>query len=239
VISYLADAVDSLAAVEHLVFRKKLCTLAELREAVEHDWDGFEKLRRTALARAPKWGNNDDRADRFGVELAELSSELLFRLPNGRGGTFFPSLYGQLVVEIGALIGALPSGRRAGEPVSKNMDGCISMDRNGITALMNSVLKVDMTRQPCGTCLDLMLHPSSVAGEEGIRNLVTLIRAFIAQGGSGLQFNIFDAETLRDARRNPEKYANLQVRVCGWNVRFTDLTPEAQETFIRQAENPA
>lgn len=239
VISYLADAVDSLAAVEHLVFREKLCTLAELRDAVERDWNGFEKLRRTALARAPKWGNNDDRADRFGVELSDLTSELLFRLPNGRGGTFFPSLYGQLVVEIGALVGALPSGRRAGEPVSKNMDACLSMDRNGITALMNSVLKVDMTGQPCGTCLDLMLHPSSVKGEEGIRNMVTLIRVFIAQGGSGLQFNIFDAETLRDARRNPEKYANLQVRVCGWNVRFTDLTPEAQETFIRQAENPA
>lgn len=239
VISYLADAVDSLAAIEYLVFREKLCTLDELRAAAAADWQGWETLRRTALTRAPKWGNHDDRADRFGVEIAELCSKLLFRRPNGRGGTFFPSLYGQMVVESGALIGALPSGRRAGEPVSKNMDACIGMDRNGVTALMNSVLKVDMTGHPCGTCLDLMLHPSSVAGEEGIRNLVTLIRVFIAQGGSGLQFNIFDAETLRDARRNPEKYSNLQVRVCGWNVRFTDLAPEAQETFIRQAENPA
>ena len=239
VVAYLADAVDSLAAVEYLVFQEKHCTFAELRTALERNWHGFEKLQRIAKLRAPKWGNNDDRADRFGVEIAEYCSALIAKLPNGRGGFHFPSIYGQMVVEHGALIGALPSGRAAGEPVAKNMDAAIAMDRNGITALMNSVLKVDMTGYPCGTCLDLMLHPSSVTGDEGIRNLITLIRTFIKRGGSGLQFNIFDAETLRDARKHPDKYSTLQVRVCGWNVRFTDLTPEAQETFIRQAENPA
>ena len=104
---------------------------------------------------------------------------------------------------------------------------------------MNSVLKLDFSAFPCGTCLDLMLHPSAVRGEEGIEVLTAIIRAFIAAGGSGLQFNIFDAETLRDAQRHPEKYTNLQVRVCGWNVRFTDLRPEEQNTFIAQAENIA
>ena len=72
-----------------------------------------------------------------------------------------------------------------------------------------------------------------------IDSLVSLIRTFIAYGGSGIQFNIFDASVLRDAQLHPEKYANLQVRVCGWNVRFTDLDPEAQETFIHQAETIA
>ena len=123
--------------------------------------------------------------------------------------------------------------------MSKNMDACIGMDRNGITGLMDSVLKVDMRQFPCGTCLDIMLHPTSVRGEEGIKILVSLIRSFVAHGGSGIQFNIFDAKVLRDAQVHPEKYANLQVRVCGWNVRFTDLAPEAQETFIRQAESIA
>ena len=167
---------------------------------------------------------------------AKKISELLFKLPNGRGGFYFPSLYGQLVVERGKDVGALPSGRLAGEPMSKNMDAVIGMDRNGITALMESVLKVDMRQFPCGTCLDIMLHPTSVRGDEGIKILVSLIRTFIAHGGSGIQFNIFDASVLRDAQVHPEKYENLQVRVCGWNVRFTDLAPEAQETFIREAE---
>ncbi|MBR4220149.1 MAG: hypothetical protein IKR81_03270 [Victivallales bacterium] len=183
-----------------------------------------------------KWGNNNPRTDELAVEITAYISKLLFTLPNGRGGTFFPSIYGQHVVETGKVVGAFPSGRLAGEPMSKNMDAVIGMDKNGITALMDSVLKVDMRQFPCGTCLDIMLHPTSVRGDEGIKVLTSIIRTFIAHGGSGIQFNIFDAAVLRDAQVHPEKYENLQVRVCGWNVRFNDLTPEAQETFIRQAE---
>lgn len=236
VVSYFADAVDSLAAIEYLVYQEKICTLAELRRALAADWQGYEHLRLIAQSRAPKWGNNDDRADSMGVEIANIIAPFLSGLDNGRGGKIFPSLYGQLVVERGEKTAALPSGRPAGEPMSKNMCACVSMDRNGVTALMNSVLKIDMSQYPCGTCLDLMLHPSAVAGAEGIANIAAVIRTFIAKGGSGLQFNIFDASTLRDAQKHPEKYHNLQVRVCGWNVRFTDLTPQAQETFIAQAE---
>ena len=236
VVSYLADAVDSLEAVRYLVYEKKLCTLAELRQILKDNWQGHEKLRSEVLRKPAKWGNNDPRTDELAVEIAAFTSDLLSHLPNGRGGFFFPSLYGQMVVENGREIGALPSGRLAGEPMSKNMDSVIGMDKNGITALMDSVLKVDMRQFPCGTCLDIMLHPTSVRGDEGIGILVLLIRTFIAHGGSGIQFNIFDATVLRDAQAHPEKYANLQVRVCGWNVRFTDLEPAAQETFIRQAE---
>ena len=236
VVSYLADAVDSLSAVRYLVYEKKLCTLAELRQILKDNWQGHEKLRNEVLRQPAKWGNNDPRVDDLAVEIAAFTSDILFHLPNGRGGYFYPSLYGQMVVENGKKIGALPSGRLAGEPASKNMDAVIGMDKNGITALMDSVLKVDMRQFPCGTCLDIMLHPTSVRGDEGIGILVSLIRTFVAHGGSGIQFNIFDAGVLRDAQVHPEKYANLQVRVCGWNVRFTDLDPEAQETFIRQAE---
>ena len=236
VISYLADAVDSLEAVRYLVYEEKLCTLSELRKILKDNWQGHEKLRMTVLQKTAKWGNNNPRTDDLAVEIAAFASKILFKLPNGRGGFFYPSLYGQLVVEKGKLIGALPSGRLAGEPMSKNMDAVIGMDRNGITALMDSVLKVDMRQFPCGTCLDIMLHPTAVQGDEGIQILVSIIRTFITHGGSGIQFNIFDAAVLRDAQIHPEKYANLQVRVCGWNVRFTDLTKEAQETFIRQAE---
>ena len=236
VISYLADAVDSLEAIRYLVYETKRCTLSELRQIVKDNWQGHEKLRAEVLRKPAKWGNNDPRADELAVELVSFAAAELAHLPNGRGGHFFPSLYGQLVVEFGRKFGALPSGRLAGEPMSKNVDSVIGMDRHGITALMDSVLKVDMRQFPCGTCLDIMLHPTSVRGDEGIKVLVSLIRTFIAHGGSGIQFNIFDAAILRDAQAHPEKYENLQVRVCGWNVRFNDLEPDAQNTFIRQAE---
>ncbi len=236
VCSYFADAVDSLEAVRYMVYEKKLCTLTELRNILQDNWKGHERLRSGVMRQPAKWGNNNPETDALGVELASFVSRLLSNLPNGRGGYFYPSLYGQLVVERGKEVGALPSGRLAGEPMSKNMDAVIGMDRNGITALMDSVLKVDMRQFPCGTCLDIMLHPTSVRGDDGIQILVSIIRTFIAHGGSGIQFNIFDANILRDAQAHPEKYENLQVRVCGWNVKFTDLTPEAQETFIRQAD---
>ena len=239
VASYFADVVDSLEAVRYLVYEKKLCTLSELDQILKDNWQGHEKLRAKVLREPAKWGNNDPRTDALGKEIASFVSDLLFHLPNGRGGFFYPALFGQMVVENGEEFGAFPSGRLAKEPLSKNMCSAIGMDRNGITALMESVLKVDMRQFPNGTCLDIMLHPTSVKGEEGLKILVSLIRSFIAHGGSGIQFNIFDAAILRDAQKHPEKYENLQVRVCGWNVRFTDLAPEAQETFIRQAEQIA
>ncbi len=235
-VCFIADFVDSLEAIRYMVYEQKLCTLQELRQILKDNWQGHERLRAIVMRRASKWGNNDPRTDELAAEFASFISEQLSHQPNGRGGYFHPGLYGQLVVETGRKFGALPSGRLAGEPMSKNMDSVIGMDRNGVTGLMDSVLKVDMSQFPNGTCLDLMLHPTSVRGDEGIGILVSLIRTFIAHGGSGIQFNIFDANILRDAQKHPEKYENLQVRVCGWNVRFTDLTPEAQDTFIRQAE---
>ncbi len=235
-VSQLADAVDSLTAIDYLVYQKKFCTFAELKKALAANWQGFEQLQLIAKNCPPKWGNNDDQADAIAVEIARFSAPLLNHTPNARGGNFFASIYGQHVVQTGSRLGASPDGRNAGEPVAKNMDACLGMDRSGITALMNSVLKIDMTDYPCGTCLDLLLHPSTVSGEGGTRTLVCLIRAFLSKGGSGLQFNIFAADTLKAAQIHPERYRNLQVRVCGWNARFVDLSTAEQNTFIKQAE---
>ena len=101
--------------------------------------------------------------------------------------------------------------------------------------MINSVTKIDLGRFPNGTVLDVMLHPTAVGGGEGMHTILALIRGHFAQGGMAIQFNIFDAETLREAQRQPEKYANLQVRVCGWNVRFANLTAEEQNMFIAKA----
>ena len=236
VVSHLADCADSLAAIRELVYDRKLCTLPELKVALDADWRGYEKLRLAALRQCPKWGNNDPRVDKLALTVATEAAHALTRLETGRGGRITPSLYGQLVVEHGSKVGALPSGRRSGEPMSKNLDACVSMDRNGLTGLLNSTLKVDVADWPCGVCVDAMLHPSSVRGEEGISILADLIAVYIEHGGSGLQFNIFDAAMLRDAQTHPERYETLQVRVCGWNARFNDLSPESQATFIAQAE---
>lgn len=236
VVSYTAEVTDALAAVNYLVYQQRLCTLDELRQACRDNWQGHEHLQKIALRKAPKYGNNDDQADAIAVAVAKTAADTLNTLPNARNGHFFASIYGQGVVAHGKTIGALPNGRLAGTPVSKNMDACIGMDRHGITSLMNTVLKIDMRDFACGTCLDLMLHPSAVHGHQGCQTIVDIIQTFIQRGGSGLQFNIFDASVLREAQKHPEQYQQLQVRVCGWNSRFIDLSPAEQETFIRQAD---
>lgn len=233
----IGSAADSLAAVKTLVFDRKLCTMKELREALEADWQGYDRLRFEALHRTPKWGNNDPEADRLARKLTDFAARLINHTPNARGGTFQMGLWSiDLNFPMGARTGALPDGRRAGEPLSKNTCSAVGMDRNGVTALIQSLGKLDHTEFPDGSVLDVMLHPSAVSGSDGAQLLVDLIRTCFKLGGLAIQFNIFNAETLRDAQREPEKYANLQVRVCGWNARFIDLSREAQDAFIAQAE---
>jgi len=140
-------------------------------------------------------------------------------------------------IKFGKTTGALPDGRLAEEPLSKNLNAVTGMDREGVTALINSVTAIDFTRYPNGSVLDLLLHPSAVRGEEGLEAMIGLVRAYFAQGGFAVQFNIFDADTLREAREHPERHANLQVRVCGWNVHFVNLSDTEQEMFIAQAEH--
>jgi formate C-acetyltransferase len=113
------------------------------------------------------------------------------------------------------------------------------MDKKGVTSLINSVTKIDLAQFPNGTVLDIMLHPTVVKGSEGIQTICSIIQSHFAQGGMAIQFNIFDARELRNAQQQPEKFGNLQVRVCGWNARFVDLSPEEQEIFITKAEEVA
>ena len=233
----IANAVDSLAVIRQLVYEERCCTLAELKAALAANWKDHEELRRHALNRVPKWGNNDDRVDRLAVQISAFLGERINREPNARGGVFQAALYGIIVAakDFGKHTGALPDGRLAGEPLTMNTGATPGMDKDGVTSLVNSVTKMNLSLFPNGTVLDIMLHPSAMRGEGGVEALRGIVRGHFAQGGMAIQFNIFDANVLRDAKRHPEKYANLQVRVCGWSVRFRDLAPEEQDIFIAKA----
>jgi len=172
------------------------------------------------------------------VQITNFLGSRINHEPNARGGVFQAALYGIIgtVGSYGKQTGALPDGRRAGEPLTMNTGATVGMDQGGVTSLINSVTKIDLAQFPNGTVLDVMLHPSVAGGPEGLATIAAIIRSHFAQGGMALQFNIFDANLLRDAREHPEQYANLQVRLCGWNVRFVDLGPDEQEMLIVKAE---
>ena len=105
-----------------------------------------------------------------------------------------------------------------------------------MTGLINSVTKLDYTLTPNGSVLDLHLHPTAVSGEEGIDIMIALLKTYLKKGGFGVHINVTDPKTLKKAQKEPEKYKNLQVRLCGWNVYFTDLDTQMQNNLIRSME---
>lgn len=233
----LGTTADCLMMVKKHVFDLKDCTMAELRDALKADWVGYEALYQRMYSDPDKYGNNLDEPDAFAVELANNMIRRVTGRKNSRGSQFvchFETI--DRCFRSGRVTGATPDGRKARTAYSKNLNAAFGQDRNGLTAMMLSACKLDMTLMPMGAPVDFMLHPSATKGEEGLEAMVQLLRAFLRMGGYALQGNVLDAEMLRDAQKRPELYKNLQVRVSGWNWNFVDMEKDYQDLFIRQAE---
>ena len=185
-------------------------------------------------------GNGDPEADRYAAALGHFLGAKLNLRPNARGGFYEASGHSaRTFIRLGEKTGATPDGRRAGEEMSKNISPAMGADVNGVTALIHSATAIDSIDLPGDFPLDVMMHPATVQGEEGLAAMRALLHTYMDRHGIAIHFNIFDAAVLEDAQRNPEKYTGLQVRVCGWNVRFNDLSPKEQDAYIERARNIA
>ena len=233
----IATLVDSILAVKNVVFDRKLVTMAGLTEILKNNWQDAEKLRLVCKNTGIKYGNNHPEADRLAKELVDLAAGLVNGRENGRGGVF---RWGQFSVNIRSIFGekcaATPDGRYFGEALSKNAVASIGQDKGGVTALLASVLKLDASRIPDGCVADVVLHSSAVKDEEGMCAFEALLTTFMAGGGGSIHFNVLSPEVLLKAQAEPEKYRNLQIRLCGWNVRFVNLSRQEQDEFILQAK---
>ncbi len=229
----LANASDSLFAIKRAVFEEKKFSMSEVLAALRSDYQGQERLRLYLLNRVPKWGNGDPEADALTCRVADYFNQKVHTFRNARGGRVRSSLFSlDYQWRLGEHMGATPDGRHARASLAPGVGPSSGLDRNGITALIHSVSQLNFNDTPNGAVLDITLHPSAVKGADGLDAFVAIIRTFFAHGGYALQFNVFDAQTLRDAQRHPEKYASLQIRVTGWSVYFTTLSPQEQEMFI-------
>ncbi len=237
-LSGLGTAVDALMAVYELVFEKKVTTLLELKTALLSNWEGYEKLRLKALNCSHKYGVGDHLADRYAKDIVDYVYNVLHNSKNARGYAWELEMHSARAFIIhGKKTLATPDGRKAGEETSKNASAHPGMDKNGVTALINSVTSIDTTLTTVGFCLDVALLPSTVKGEEGLDVLYSIMRTYMDKGGHSIQFNIHNSETLKDAQLHPEKYQNLQVRVCGWNVLWNNMPKVEQDAYILRAEN--
>ena len=232
------SAVDALCVIREFVYRQRSVTLDTFARALAADWKGFEELRRRVLGCTVRYGNGDPDADRIAVRLARFIGRRINSRKNSRGGIWKADMHSaREFLDGGIRTAATPDGRRAGEEMSKNASPVMGMDISGVTSLIRSAIAASSAGVLGDIPLDVMMHPSAVSGDDGIAAWKKLIRVFLEHNGTAIHFNIFDAATLRDAQEHPENYRGLQVRVCGWNVRFTEMAKSEQDMYIRRAEN--
>ena len=234
----LGTAVDALLAVKEIVYERKEMSLAELGRVMSADWEGHETLRRRMLRSKRKWGNNDAEANALGRETVKAVAKAVNGRPNARGGIWgFSGHPARQYIELVKHTGATPDGRKAGEEGSKNLSPTMGMDTEGLTALVLTLSSLDTVDLPVNFPLDVMVHRSSAQGEKGLAALSAIVRQFFAAGGLSLHFNVFSVEELKDAQLHPERYEGLQVRVCGWNVRWNDRCKAEQDKYILRLES--
>ncbi|MCX6375703.1 MAG: hypothetical protein NTU88_06680, partial [Armatimonadetes bacterium] len=253
------NAVNGLAAIKRVVFEDGAVTLAELVEALKGDFgaepSGIRPIRpispirpmprqspsgiRQLLLNAPKWGNDDDRADKWALAWIEMRNELLREVEPELGDRRHVS---QHVVRSlhhidGAKLGATPDGRKAGTPLADSIGAQAGTALQGPTALLNSVIKLRPSEfWQGGYNLNLTISALSASDPYLRPNLLAMVEAFFANGGQELQIGCLDADTLRDAKEHPEKYPGLLVRIAGFNALFTRLSPTEQDELISRAE---
>ena len=232
----LGTVADSLAAVRYLVDEAKLVTMAELAAILKADWKGHEDLRLKASRVPPKWGNGDARADLLAKTVFDALSARVNRTPNGHGGTFqagFWSIDNDL--RLGQFTAATPDGRLAGKSLSRNNVATAGCGKEGPTALVASCAKLDQANSPDGFVIDVILPASARDDGSAAERIVDFLTTAGSLGAQCINLNCFNSKVLRDAQAHPEKYPDLQVRVCGWNVRWNDLSRAEQDHFIATA----
>ncbi len=236
---FLADIADSLTMLKKYVYDKKELSLADFVAMLDRNYEGDEAFRRRLLLDPEKYGNNKETPDSFAADIAAFVVECLKGKPSckKRGARWTACFHvARMSYDQADRTLASPNGRHRGDELSKNCSASMGQNRAGATAAILSITKIDATAFSSDCSLDLGLLPSAVKGEDGLMAMYGLLMTFAGRGGHALHINVFDADTLRDAQAHPEKYADLQIRVCGWNVLWNDIVKKEQDGFIRQAE---
>lgn len=233
----LGSITDSLTAIKFQIFDRKNFRMEELIKALSSNFEGFEKMRYELVYNTPKYGNDDDYADANLSKVFELYYDAINGRPTPRGGTYRINLLPTTChVYFGSKINALPDGRKAGEPLSEGISPVQGADRNGPTSVLKSASRIDHIRTG-GTLLNQKFSPSFFKDEQSIAKLGMLVRGYFRLDGHHVQFNVVNAETLKDAQLHPEKYRDLIVRVAGYSDYFNDLGTDLQNEIIRRTEH--
>lgn len=227
----VADLINSLAAVRHLVYETKQVSMASLLNALEHNFESFENIYKLCLD-TPKYGNDDSRVDDIaGVIFTFIADEI----------EKYESKYGRMTPGIlpvsgntpfGIEVGALPSGRKAWKPLADGVSPSGGTDLSGPGSVLKSVAKIPHGRFVQGTLLNMKIEPAMLTTENGLTQMMALLKSMCSLGVYHVQFNVIDQEKLIRAQQHPEDFKGLLVRVAGYTAYFVELGKDVQDEII-------
>ncbi len=236
-----ANVADSLAALFQLVYKEKRVSGAEMLVALKDDFKGHEILRAMAVNRVPKYGNDVAWVDALGAKWAHYFQKKLTKYKNYRGGPYHTGMYTVSAhVPMGENVGATPDGRLSGKPLADGgMSPVYGRDTAGPTAVLQSVARLDNILTSNGGLLNMKFLPEFFATQTGIEKFAMFLRTFVDLKIPHIQFNVLRREDLLEAKKNPEKYRGLTVRVAGYTAYFTELDGKLQDEIIARTEYSA
>lgn len=230
----VANLADSLATIKQLVYDEKSLSPEELLRALRTNYQGQESLRQFIINRVPKYGNDVKWVDMIGNQWIEYFANKLTQFENARGGPYHTGLYTVSAhVPMGQNVGASPDGRFDKDPLADGgMSAMYGRDKNGPTALLKSVSRINSKYGSNGTLLNMKFLPDFFKTEDGLQKFVALLMAIVKLNITHVQFNVLRKEDLLMAKENPDLYKSLTVRVAGYTAYFVDLASDLQDEII-------
>ncbi len=232
----VADTVNSLYAIKKVVFEQKLLSFSEFMDVLKNDWKESEQLLEI-VKNYRYYGTDNDEVDDIYRNI--LHDFYLACKDCDNKKILFPAGVSTFGREIEWMSNRLstPSGKLKDKILASNASPTPGSDTEGVTAVIKSYCKADLSEMVTGTALDIKISPKTLSGSNGITALKSIIRAFVNLGGYFVQIDTVSAKTLKCAQQNPSEYKTLSVRVSGWNARFITLTKEWQDMIIQRTEH--
>ncbi len=233
-----ATLVDSLHNIKKVVYEDKSLTLPELITILNSNFDSQEAFRQGLVNKHEKWGNDNEEIDIFAKQLWNLFCIEVAKYQPIRGGRYSAGAYSMGIhVMEGFFTQPTADGRKAMEPISNSLSPVNGVEKEGITAILNSVAKLNYEYAGNGIALNIRIHPQNLLHDENVEKFYSLLRGYFEKGGMQLQPNAVSTETLKDAQKNPGKYSDLIVKVGGYNATFVDLGTPIQDDIIDRFEH--
>lgn len=236
----ITNVIDSLCVVKQFVFDEKLLGMNELIAALKANWHGYEEMRTVILKKGKFFGNNDDTSD----YIAQLLYRELYLFLKDKTNIFgYHFLIGDLLGYnshhkwFGEHTKATPDGRHSGDMLKFGLGQSEGRDRNGLSALLNSVAKADPDGIGCGaTVTNITLDEQLIKNDDYFEKTVDLLLTYFKNGGVHFQLTCVSKDDLICAKNTPDEYRHLRVRVTGFSDYFVNLNEAIQDDIILRTE---